>query len=65
MSTDRMTSPFGDPFGDKGKDPMTDTAQTLPLEVTANGDSGILSSTAARPGSVPASRSLRSQMSTK
>ncbi len=30
MSTDRMTSPFGDPFGDKGKDPMTDAAQTLP-----------------------------------
>ncbi len=61
MSIDRMTSPFGD----KGKDPMTDAAQTLPLEVTANGDSGILNSAATRPGSVPASRSLRSQMSTK
>ena len=61
MSTDRMTSPFSD----KGKDPMTDAAQTLPLEVTANGDSGILHSAGAGPGSVPASRSLRSQMSTK
>lgn len=65
MSTDRMTSPFGDPFGDKGKDPMTDAAQTLPLEVTANGDNGMPNSAAARPGGVPASRSLRSSMSTK
>ena len=65
MSTDRMTSPFGHPFGDKGKDPMTDAAQTLPLEVTANGDSGIPNSAAVRPGGVPASRSLRSSMSTK
>ncbi len=65
MSTDRMTSPFGDPFADKGKESMTDAAQTLPLEVTANGDSGILNSAAARPETVPASRSMRSQMSTK
>ncbi|KAA6424912.1 MAG: hypothetical protein FRX49_05086 [Trebouxia sp. A1-2] len=33
MSTDRITSPFGDPFDDKGKDPVTDAAQTLPLEL--------------------------------
>lgn len=65
MSIDRMTSPFGEAFADKGKDVMTDAAQTLPLEVTANGDSEIPKNTAALPDIVPASRSMRSQMSTK
>lgn len=52
------------PFEEKGKTYVTDAGQTLPVDVTANGDSGVQEG-AAVPSNMPPARSLRSQMSTK